>query len=664
MSSFKYLILVLLLLPVQVWAADEDKDKGPSEPKVLSVFPMGGRQDSVVRADVRGNDLGGVYAVWFECNDLEGHLEQVEKVHEKEVEGLVERDPQARQADTAGYRARIQVRITRDSKIGLHVFRLITPLGMSNSLLFQVVNEPVSVEKDSEKFQEVETPLVINGRTEANGDLDFYAFRASKGQQFHFQVLSSFPIYIPYSAESELNLYTRSGSWFDPERLLRLPWQSPALSMAPVHRLRKQGWGSQLTVFPTPTHRFREDGTYLVSVGSFLGEGNPDFVYQLRISSESPQPSTLLGRDAHPDPADWVERDSGSYSQSGSFPRPLEATRLKDLARRGVPSLLSEKPAVEQDPTSKDVMGPEPDVDLSQPLTRVTELSPDDGTIREVPNYAILEGTIDPPGDVDDLRFKVTPGQSLVFEVETPKAVPPQFNPWLQVAGPDGRDVLDNIHMEYGGDGDDVNKTTERKTVFTFREGGSYRLRIRDLTSRRGGPDLAYRVLIRPKIPHLGRLEVSLGVSGRRLAPITDRVNMVPGKAKTFTVVCDLEEGFEGDVAVSATNLPEGVSMLSATPASYTKGLLQGAYYTPMGLESGHIGDHTRYRPIRRAVSLAFVVADHAQPIKLPRLVELTARPMFSGRTGASLAVGRVPLMILAPRSGGESSLPKPEYKR
>ncbi len=662
MSSFKSLILVLLLLPADVWAVDKDEDKRPSEPKVLSVFPLGGRQGSDVLTEVRGNDFGGVYAVWFECGDLEGHIEQVDEVREKVVEGLAERDPQARQADTAGYLARIQIRIGSDAPVGLHAFRLITPLGMSNALTFQVVSEPVSTESASVKYQEVDAPVVINGKTEANGDLDFYAFRASKGQRFHFQLHSSFPIYIPYSAESELNLYARTGSWFDPERLLRLPWQSPALSMTPVHRLRKQGWTSQLTVFPMPTHRFREDGTYLVSVGSFLGEGNPDFVYQLRISPAAPTASTFLGRDAHPDPADWVERDSGSYSQSGSFTRPLEATRLMELAGRGI-APPSEEPAG-QAPSSGDAMEPEAAVDWSRSITRVAELEPNDDTPAEVSAYTILEGSIDPPGDADDFRFQVSPGQSLAFEVETPRLVPPLFNPWLQVAGPDGRDVFDNIHMEYGGDGDDVNKTTERKTVFTFREGGSYRLRIRDLTSRRGGPDLAYRVLIRPRIPHLGRLEVSLGVTGRRLAPTTDHVNLAPGKAKTFTVVCDLEEGFEGDVAVSAVNLPEGVSMLSATPASYTEGLLLGAYYTPMGLESGHIGDQTRYRPVRRAVSLAFVVAADAPPTRLPRLVELTARPVFAGRMGSSLAVGRVPLAILASGGGGDGSLRKKEYKR
>ncbi len=377
MSSFKYLILVLLLFPVEVWAADEDEAKGPSEPKVLSVFPMGGRQDSVVRADVRGNDLGGVYAVWFECSDLEGHLERVEEVQEEVTEGLVERDPQARQADTAGYRARVQIRVGRDSKVGLHVFRLITPLGMSKSLLFQVVSEPVSAEIDSVKHQEVNTPIVINGKTEANGDLDFYAFKASKGQQFHFQLLSSFPIYIPYSAESELNLYARTGSWFDSERLLRLPWHSPALSMVPVHRLRKQGWGSQLAVFPMPVHRFREDGSYLVSVGSFLGEGNPDFVYQLRISSEAPGASTLLGRDAHPDPADWLERDSGSYNQSGSFARPLDETRLKELAHRGLPPIRTRVPSTRssRNPPST-CRGPSPGLRNASPTTAAATKSP------------------------------------------------------------------------------------------------------------------------------------------------------------------------------------------------------------------------------------------------------------------------------------------------
>ena len=664
MHAIKYLVLAVFVLSPHLWAADEQKDKAPSEPKVLSIYPMGGRLSSVVQAEVRGNDLVGAYAVWFECVDLQGEIAQVVEVHEEVVEGLVERDPQAKQADAVGHRARVQIQIGRDAKIGLHVMRLVTVLGMSNALLFQVVGEAVTAENDSVEHQKVGTPIVINGRTEANGDLDFYAFEASKEQQLHFQLFTSFPIYIPYSAEAELNLYVQTGSWFDPDRLLRLPWHSPALSIEPVHRKRKQGWTYQLRLYPLPTHRFREDGTYLVSVGSFLGEGNADFVYQLRISPEAPDASTLLGQDAHSDPADWMERDSGSLGYAGSFPRPLEVSRPEELLRRSVPPEPATEPVGDESLGDQDGMEQDPVIDFSRPLARFAESEPNDVDGNQVSPYTIVEGTIDPPGDVDTFRFQVSKGQGIAFEVETPRSAPPLFNPWLQVVGPDGRDVFDNIHMEYGGDGDDVHKTTERKTVFTFQEAGSYELRVRDLTSRRGGADLAYRVLIRPRIPHLGRLEVYLGVKGRRLAPTTDHVNLAPGRAKTVTIICELEEGFEGNVAVSAANLPEGVSLVSATPADYTDGLLKGAYYTPMGLESGQIGDWSRYRAVRRAVSLALVTAEDARPMKLPQLIEFTARPVLEGRAGEPVAAGKVPLMVLASDGGGGGVSLKGEYER
>ena len=152
-------------------------------------------------------------------------------------------------------------------------------------------------------------------------------------------------------------------------------------------------------------------------------------------------------------------------------------------------------------------------------VSRLQEQEPNDSKGPEVPTAVLLEGTIDPPGDVGRYRFRAKAGEGLAFEVETPQAAPPQFNPWIRVWNPEGEEAFNNIHFEYGGDGDDVSKSTERKTVVTFQEGGIYRLQIRDLTSRRGGSDLAYRLLIRPKIPHVGRVEYVLGVKGRRLGP-------------------------------------------------------------------------------------------------------------------------------------------------
>ena len=638
-------------------AADDSGKAAPKEPKILSAFPLGGERGTTIEVAVRGQHMEGTYAAWFERDGVEVRFLGLEEIREAAPDELVVRDPQAKQTELAGHRARLQFRIGEDARVGLHRFRIVTPRGMSNALNFQVVSEPVVLERDAEERQAVQAPVVIAGTTKTNGELDLYSFQAEEGEQFHFQTFTSFPIYIPYSAEAELNLYAPTGSWFDPDRLLRLPWESRPLSWVPVLQSRRQGWGAQFAVFPMPTHRFRKAGRYLVSMGSFLGEGNPDFVYLLRISTEPPDSSTIMGQPAHPDPADWLERDSGAYAQHGAFHQPLEPDRLKVLAARSV------GPASGTGAAEGEAESPQ-EAARDRVVSQLQEQEPNDSKGPEVPTAVLLEGTIDPPGDVDSYRFRAKAGEGLVFEVETPQAAPPQFNPWIRVWNPEGEEVFNNIHFEYGGDGDDVSKSTERKTVFTFQEDGIYRLQIRDLTSRRGGPDLAYRLMIRPQIPHVGRVEYVLGVQGRRLGPTTDRVNLEPGQSKTFTVVCDMEEGFEGGVAVSAENLPAGVRVLPATPAPYTDSLLLGAYYFPMGLESGNIGDITRFRPVRKGVTMAFVADADATATGMPQLVRLWAQPMSGDRTGARLPLGQVPIMMLDTGQSAAAAEGKKEYEQ
>lgn len=657
---FKIRLLIassLLFFLADSRAVDDSGKAAPKEPKTLSVFPLGGQRGTTIEVSVRGQHMEGTYAAWFERDGVEVRFLGLEEIREAAPDELVVRDPQAKQTELAGHRARLQFRIGEDARVGLHRFRVVTPRGMSNALNFQVVRDPVVLERDAEEQQAVQAPVVIAGTTKTNGELDLYSFQAEEGEQFHFQTFTSFPIYIPYSAEAELNLYAPTGSWFDPGRLLRLPWESRPLSWVPVLQSRRQGWGAQFAVFPMPTHRFKKAGRYLVSMGSFLGEGNPDFVYLLRISTDPPDPSTIMGQPAHPDPADWLERDSGAYAQHGAFHQPLESDRLKVLAARSV------GPASGTGAAEGEAESPH-EAARDRVVSQLKEQEPNDSKGPEVPTAVLLEGTIDPPGDVDSYRFRAKAGEGLVFEVETPQAAPPQFNPWIRVWNPEGEEVFNNIHFEYGGDGDDVSKSTERKTVFTFQEDGIYRLQIRDLTSRRGGSDLAYRLMIRPTIPHVGRVEYVLGVKGRRLGPTTDRVNLEPGQSKTFTVVCDMEEGFEGGVAVSAENLPSGVRVLPATPAPYTDSLLLGAYYFPMGLESGNIGDITRFRPVRKGVTMAFVADADATASGMPQLVRLWAQPMSGDRTGHRLPLGQVPIMMLATGQSAAAAEGKKEYEQ
>src|SRR5262249_28226143 len=157
-------------------------------------------------------------------------------------------------------------------------------------------------------------------------------------------------------------------------------------------------------------------------------------------------------------------------------------------------------------------------------------------------------------GDVDRFQIQVQPGARLAFEFETPQAHPPTFNPWLKLRDAKGGELVSNLFQEYGGNGTEINKALERKTIYTLPHGGTYTIEVRNLAAGEGKPEFSYRLLVRPQIAHLGRIELSLGIAqeGSQIVDLYDHLNLRPGEARKVTVVCDKEEGFEGDVALTA----------------------------------------------------------------------------------------------------------------
>ena len=72
--------------------------------------------------------------------------------------------------------------------------------------------------------------------------------------------------------------------------------------------------------------------------------------------------------------------------------------------------------------------------------------------------------------------------------------------------------VCSNIYRNVENNSAYWQKFLQSKTIFAFEEAGDYILRLRDLTSRRGGEGFNYRVLVRPQVPHIGVVELG----GRR----------------------------------------------------------------------------------------------------------------------------------------------------
>jgi hypothetical protein len=130
------------------------------------------------------------------------------------------------------------------------------------------------------------------------------------------------------------------------------------------------------------------------------------------------------------------------------------------------------------------------------------------------------------------------------------------------------------------------------------------------------------------------------------LVDTTDRLNLLVGESKKFTVVCEKEEGFDGEIAVAVENLPPGVQALPSSPAEWEEALLRGMQYRPVGVD---IVDPANYRARRQAVTIALVASSDAKPMIEPTLLRITARPIVEGRPGVSFPAGEFPFLLVGP---------------
>ncbi len=590
----------------------------PAEPEIVSIFPAGGGQGARLEVSIQGTGLEGVYAAWFDTESLAGRVGNVEPIELVETAGA---GPRKELEKFPGHRVSLSVDVDPAAEAGRYSVRLVSPRGVSNALAFLVHSEPVVIETKSPKgtpadAQQVTFPVVISGKIDEEGEVDFYSFEVPKNQELRFEAFTRTgqdPNFRTGNGfDAHLALYESGETWFDPNRLYRL-----ANSYHPA----------PLKTLTTLTYRFSESGRYLLRVGSFLGIIGPGYSYQLLIA---PADGSSVLEDQQRD-SEWDER---------AFPRTLEQDRMAALASRTVvtsetgDSVTKKSGSGLQGSGGKVPEGPSLDSLGAPPETIVaaTEMEPNDTRAEALPLTlpAILEGTIERPGDVDYFRFQVKRDQGLAFEVETPDSPPPYFNPRLGVFEHDAEEELfANIYKFIAGDGDDWIKRLEPKTIYTSRREGYYWLQVRDMTSRRGDSSFKYRILVRSQIPHMGKITVT-----------EDRVNLRAGGAKKLTLTAEQEEGYNGDIAFAVENLPAGVEALAAVE-------VEPESHPPLDE-----GFKERYLPKSQTAAILLVAGADAQVMPMPRLIRVIARPVVGGELGAPALVGEIPLMVVAEPSG------------
>ena len=577
-----------------------------SEPQALSIAPLGGQRGARLEAILRGRSLQGAYAVRFDREGVTATVERVEELARASDGDPSDKSPKAQKL-TLG------LRIDPSAGIGRYQFRVVSPQGVSGPLAFLVHDLPSVAESNPSSGQApspqaVDFPCAIDGAISRPGERDLYAVRAAHGQQLRFELISnpsgtSMGGRAGYRGgfDSVLTLYRPRGSWFEEGRLHRLAYDDK----------------SKATPRPNPLiqARVRQSGRYLLEVGSFYNLGGAEFSYQLRVTPNGPatpdRPSaTVNGSEFEP----WQERN---------FSRPIRPDHIRRILARTVEPGNGAGAATAGN--GKPIQKGRASGSTAFSILREQEPNDGGGTLPEATLPFLVEGAIDRPGDLDRLvSFRVQPGRKLSFELETPEASLPDFNPRWAVLDEAGQVVLSNVYRRVVRQALSYSKTIEPKTIHTFLRGGTYSLRVRDTTQRNGTSKFRYRLLVRSQIPHAGELKVQ-----------EDRLNLVPGEAGKLTVTTGQEEGFTGQILLQVEGLPPGVQALPSTDYQPE---------TPPNLDQG---PKERYMPQQGATSVMIVAAEDAPATRMPRILRIRARPVVSGKLGPLLAVGKVHLMVL-----------------
>ena len=589
-------VLLVLLQPLPCPA--EADPSGP--PEVLSLFPLGGRPGDEFQATLRGRGLEGARRLWFDSGGVRATVLGLRNEEAPKPEETPQSDAGAKPVQLLSLRFQVDPA----AQPGPRSLRAITPRGLSHPLTFHVHAEPGHLESRpshdlaSEAEPLPEWPLAVHGTIGQPAEVDYYAFSVAEGEQLRFEVRSL------ALSDMAISLYEPAGSWFSPHRARRL-----AFSDEPVAY-------PELSTEPVLRHRFGKAGRYLVRVSGFLGEGGPDHPYLLRIARDSEEENgeasggVLVGpvRDL------WQER---------SWTRELRADRMEALRAR----------------TASPPRPPSGPVPETIPVIELDGAPDEASKAKVVALPSLLVGTIEHPGDIDRVRFAAKVGDRIALEIETPRATVPVFNPYLRMVDAEGAEVLTNVHSILNAN-TEIEKQIRPKVIHSFPRAGEFTLEIRDITAAFGGPSMAYRILIRPQVPHMGRIHVE-----------EDHLNLVAGRATPLSLVTDQEEHYQGSIALTLAGLPPGVTVVAATQAE------------PDAPPAVNEGRKERYVSRSRKATLVLIAADDAPATPVPVAVKVMAQPVVEGRMGRMTPVKDLLLMVVAPAATSTQTALNPVEK-
>ena len=396
------------------------------------------------------------------------------------------------------------LKVASSVQVGVGGVRVATTSGISSLRLF-VVDDLPSVEENGTNgsfrdAQELALPVAVDGAC-GEDRFDHFRFHAAAGRRISIEVLAQ-----------------RLGSRLDP--VLRL---LDSRSKELAYRDDDAGVGADCRL----VHRFETAGAYTIELRDVSYRGGEDFRYRLRIG-DFPLANV-------PFPLAAQEGSTSTHDILGPFVEGLPPVEVR-VPANSAGRYIALGVRFPQGAGSGFVF-----LESSR-MVELVESEDNDLPERadDIPIPSAVSGRFDKANDRDWYAFRVAQGQRLVLAGRTRELGSPS-------------DLVLRLYTENGTLLEEAEDSgvLDGRLEHPFREAGTYRLMVEDLL-RRGGPQHAYRIGIRPSIPGFA-LEVE-----------TEKFDVPKGGVFVTKVTCK-RSGYDGPITLSVEGAGDGLVLANDT---------------------------------------------------------------------------------------------------
>ena len=431
-----------------------------------------------------------------------------------------------------------EITVAPDAKPGRREIRVVTKRGISNPLSFHIGQVPEVARKPMKTMQlptlgkeslaqrnrprgeeemRVTVPCTMNGQIAA-GEINRYRFQAAKGQRLVISakardLIPYVPDGVPGWCQAVLRLRDASG--------------------------REVAYDDDFRSNPDPLIYFEvpEDGEYLLAINEALFRGRESFVYRITVS-ELPFVTSIFPLGGRLGEPVQIEMNGWNLEKATLAPPPKDAPPGLHLIAATNGKLVSNSV-----PFAIDTLPECLDADANDEPAKAQKVS--------LP--IIVNGRMDRPGDWDVFEVEGKAGQTIVAEV-TARRLGSPMDSFVKVAGADGRIIaLNDDHFDAASGL--ITDHADSYLMVKLPADGKYFVHLGD-TRRQAGKDCSYRLRISQPQPDFVL----------RLMP--SRLVMPSKGSSSVTVFAIRKDGFDGPIALTFKDLPQGFESPGATLAA------------------------------------------------------------------------------------------------